>query len=371
MIGIYCHHTSRFSRNTGIQRCLRATARGLAEQGQSIVPVVWSERANGLVLAGMSARQHLAAWNGPPVKAWCDQAPPAGSWLLVVELISGPHQPSQLWLRRLADRQGWRLGAVFHDAIPLAWGGEPARNHTAYMRGLAEYDLVLATSATSRVALERFWKYGLQRPPRAQLHTLPLAAEIPGAPRSRPESIPAGSPLKLLCVGSLEPRKNHRRLLQALAWLQAMGRLQARLQLVGWANDPCVVAMVQRAQQLGLPVAWDADADDQALLRYYQACDLSVYPSLEEGFGLPVLESLWLGKPCVVGHAPALQEQAAGGGCLVVNSSSWRPLAESIDRLQCHPLQLLQLQGELTRRPLRSWADYALAMLQLMRSSHS
>jgi glycosyltransferase involved in cell wall biosynthesis len=129
--------------------------------------------------------------------------------------------------------------------------------------------------------------------------------------------------------------------------------------------------MVQRAQQLGLPVAWDADADDQALLRYYQACDLSVYPSLEEGFGLPVLESLWLGKPCVVGHAPALQEQAAGGGCLVVSSSSWRPLAESIDRLQCHPLQLLQLQGELTRRPLRSWADYALAMLQLMRSSHS
>ena len=370
VIGIYCHHTSRFRRNTGIQRSLRATARSLAEQGVPLVPLVWSPRAHDLALADPQARGHLAAWNGPPLEAWRDQAPPAGSWLLVVELISGPHQPSQAWLRRLADRQGWRLAGVFHDAIPLAWGGEAARYHRLYMRGLADYDLVLATSATSWGALRSFWHQELGRSVRAQLHTLPLAAEIPGNPRQHPDaSIRSSRGLKLLCVGSLEPRKNHRRLLQALAWLHANDALRASLQLVGWANDPRVVAMVQRAQRWGLPLAWDGEADDEALLRYYQACDLSVYPSLEEGFGLPVLESLWLGKPCVVGHAPALLEQAQGGGCLVVNTTGWQPLAEALQGLQRQPHQLQRLQAQLADRPLRSWADYARALLQRMEAT--
>jgi len=317
-------------------------------------------------LADPKARQHLARWSGPQQDAWQDQSPPAGSWVLVVELISGPHQPPQPWLRRLADRQGWRLAAVFHDAIPLAWGGEAARHHRAYMRGLADYDLVLATSATSRAALEGYWQQHLHGPVRAQLHTLPLAAEIPGALRQLPDFTRPAGPLKFLCVGSLEPRKNHRRLLQAFAWLQAHQALQASLQLVGWANDPRIVALVQRAQQRGLPLAWDAEADDAALLRHYQACDVSVYPSLEEGFGLPVLESLWLGKPCLVGHAPALQEQAQGGGCLVVNTTGWQPLAEALQGLQRQTHQLRLLQEQLADRPLHSWADYARALLQLM-----
>lgn len=358
MIGIYCHHTSRFARNTGIQRCLRATARALSELGQPLVPLVWSAQADGLALAGEAARRHLAAWNGPPPQAWTLGPLPRGSWLLVVELLSGPHQPTQPWLRQLADRHGWRLAAVFHDAIPLGWGGTAARYHAAYMRGLADYDLVLATSATSRAALEAYWGEQRPGPRRARLQTLPLAAELPGAPRRWPETAAATGHLRLLCVGSLEPRKNHRRLLQALAWLQAQGQLQSTLQLVGWANDPRVVAMVQRAQALGLPVHWDAQARDEALLSYYQHCDLSVYPSLQEGFGLPVLESLWQGKPVLVGQAPALQEQAEGGGCLVVDTTAWQPLADTIGLLQRQPQRLTKLREQLCRRPLRDWRDY-------------
>jgi glycosyltransferase involved in cell wall biosynthesis len=285
---------------------------------------------------------------------------------VVVELISGPHQPSQPWIRRLADRQGWRLAGVFHDAIPLAWGGGPARYHAAYMRGLADYDLVLATSATGCQALEQFWDQVLPQPPRAQLHTVPLAAEIPGVSRSLPQLRRQPGPLRLLCVGSLEPRKNHRRLLQALAWLEAQDRLRVQLQLVGWANDASVVSAIQRAQQLGLPLLWDGEADDQALLHYYQTCDLSLYPSLDEGFGLPMLESLWLGKPCLVGHAPALQEQARGGGCVVVNTATWLPLAAAINQVLHQPEQLQRLQHDLAVRSLRTWGDYATAMLLRM-----
>jgi glycosyltransferase involved in cell wall biosynthesis len=372
MIGIYCHHTSCFQRNTGIQRCLRATARALAEQGEAIVPLVWAQAKNGLGLANKASCEHLARWSGPGPQAWRLQAPPPGSWLLVVELISGLHQPPQTWLRRLADRCGWRLAAVFHDAIPLGWGGDAAKYHGAYMAGLAQYDLVLATSATTLVDLQSFWHQQLLEV-RARLEALPLAAEIPGTLRQRPQP-PApgrlpGNPLRMLCVGSLEPRKNHRALLQALAWLQAQGQLHTSTQLVGWANDPRVLAQVQRAQALGLPLHWDGEATDEALLAHYAACDFTVYPSLQEGFGMPVQESLWQGRPCLTGQAPALLEQAQGGGCLVVDTSRWQGLAQAIASLQHQPQQLDQLAHQLLARPLRSWADYATAMLSLMHST--
>ena len=46
------------------------------------------------------------------------------------------------------------------------------------------------------------------------------------------------------------------------------------------------------------------------------SCDFTVYPSVEEGFGLPILESLWCGKPAICANFGAMLEVAeAGGGC--------------------------------------------------------
>ena len=375
MIGIYVHHTSRFARNTGIQRCVRAMARALAEIGQPIVPLVWESGRQGLALANRQALEHLARWNGPPVDAWTLQPPPKGSWLLVVELVSGPHQPEQPWLRLLADQMGWHLAGVFHDAIPLGWGGPAARYHRQYMLGLARYDLVLANSRTSANDLAAFWRReGLpsgMATTCARLAALPLADELPGSPRCWPPPKPLSKrahQLRLLCVGSLEPRKNHRSLLKALAWLMAQGVTGITLQVVGWANDGVVVEQVQRAIALGLPVYWDASADDQALRTYYEGCDLTVYPSLEEGFGLPVVESLWLGRPCLMGAAGALAELSAGGGCEVVDTGSWKALAEAIGQLCGQPHQLERLQHQLRARPMRRWIDHAAAMVERMRA---
>ena len=372
MIGIYLHHTSQFPRNTGIQRCVRAIARGLADQGQPIVPLVWNQQRRGLALAESEALTHLARWNGPPPEAWSLEAPPPGSWLLVVELIVGASHPSQVDLRQLADRAGWKLAAVFHDAIPLGWGGVSAQNHAQYMVGLAGYDFVLANSHAMERSLRQFWQQqqlvqGLMPAPRARLQALPLAEEWPGQPRRPPEPRRSGR-LRLLCVGSLESRKNHRTLLKALAWLVAQGQLDLELQLVGWAQEASVLAQVRRAQALGLPLVWAGEASDGELLEHYGSCDLTVYPSLFEGFGLPVAESLWLGKPCVCGAEGALQERTVGGGCLALDTRSWRALAAGLAQLAGDPQLLPRLQAELERRPLRRWRDYADQLMAQLQS---
>jgi glycosyltransferase involved in cell wall biosynthesis len=362
----YVDHTSRFGRNTGIQRCVRAIAAGLIGCGVPLHPVVWNREHGDLEPAAPEALEHLARWSGPASDAWAAQ--PAGQWLLIVELVSGPHQPTAAQLQQAASSRGLRLVWVFHDAIPLrlaqlygARAASAAAHHRAYMAGLALAHVVLANSHTSAAQLRAFLnEQGL---PSGHVQALPLAAQYSGVPRCV-ESKPSGSSgNRLLAVGSLEPRKNHGALLKAVAWLAAQGRFNAQLVLVGWPNDPRVVALVQRALALGLPLRWEAEADDARLLALYQWCDATVVASLDEGFGLPVAESLWLGRPCLCTTSGALGELAAAGGCLPLASPAWRDLAEALSHWLTAPELRARLQQQLVQRPLRSWAGYAAELL--------
>ena len=378
----YVDHTSRFGRQTGIQRCVRSIAGALIGAGIPVRPVVWDRALADFTPASSAALHHLVRWSGPAASQWSVPQPaqphPTDQWLLIVELVSGPHQPSAHQLRAAADRRGWRVAWIFHDAIPLRWAhlygagaAQTASHHAAYMAGLADFELVLANSHTSAAHLRQFWR---QRPctPRHPVQALPLAMELPAVPRlEAPSPLAAGQPLPILSVGSLEPRKNHRALLKAVAALVAQGRFPAELVLVGWANDPQVVAMVRRALALGLPLRWEADAEDQHLAELYRWCHFTVYPSLEEGFGLPVAESLWLRRPCLCSGEGALGELARAGGCLPVDSGDWRALASGLERLLHEPALRQRLQAELHGRPLRTWATYAQELLQVLDQASS
>jgi len=362
----YVDHTSRFGRNTGIQRCVRAIAAGLIGCGVPLHPVVWNREHGDLEPAAPEALQHLARWSGPAPDAWAAQ--PSGQWLLIVELVSGPHQPTAAQLQQAASSRGLRLAWVFHDAIPLrlaqlygARAASAAAYHRAYMAGLALAHVVLANSHTSAAQLRALLsEQGL---PAGHVQALPLAAQYPGVPRCVEAKPSSSSGNRLLAVGSLEPRKNHGALLKAVAWLAAQGRFEAQLVLVGWPNDPRVVALVQRALALGLPLRWEAEADDARLLALYRWCDATVVASLDEGFGLPVAESLWLGRPCLCTTSGALGELAAGGGCLPLASPAWQDLAAGLSQWLTASELRARLQQQLGQRPLRSWAGYAQELL--------
>jgi len=115
----------------------------------------------------------------------------------------------------------------------------------------------------------------------------------------------------LLCVGSMDPRKNLGRLLRAWLSLQSAERLPegARLQIAGGAN-PRNFAAVDRLEGKG--VEWLGRVDDAELIRRYRAADAFVFPSLYEGFGLPPLEAMACGCPVLLSRAASLPEI---GGC--------------------------------------------------------
>jgi glycosyltransferase involved in cell wall biosynthesis len=108
----------------------------------------------------------------------------------------------------------------------------------------------------------------------------------------------------------------------------------------------------------GRPIRWLRHVDDATLLRAYRDCRFTVYPSLMEGFGLPIAESLWHGKPCVCGGNGALGEIARGGGCLIVDQTDEDALANGIKELLTDERANARLCDEARARKFRTWNDY-------------
>ncbi len=127
-----------------------------------------------------------------------------------------------------------------------------------------------------------------------------------------------------LFVGTLEPRKNLVTLIEAYAALPP----NARPKLVigggkGWDTDP-IFAAVERLK-LADDVLFPGFIPADQLALWYNSAEAFVYPSVFEGFGLPVLEAMACGTPVIVSDASSLPEIAEGAGMLIPphDPSAW------------------------------------------------
>jgi glycosyltransferase involved in cell wall biosynthesis len=162
----------------------------------------------------------------------------------------------------------------------------------------------------------------------------------------------------LLSVGTLEPRKNLEQLVRSFArWRAQAAPEDMDIHLVlaggkGWGYD-AIFAAVQAAgleSVVHFPgfVPWAELAD------WYRAALAFVYPSLFEGFGLPVLEAMACGAPVLCSQAPGVQE-VAGAAALTVSPRDEDALADSLRLLIEQPA----LRAELRRRGLAHAARFS------------
>jgi len=136
---------------------------------------------------------------------------------------------------------------------------------------------------------------------------------------AQPEGLRFIAPTRFwLNVGTLEPRKNHPRLLKAYAKLKAQPGETMPLVLAGgsgWLIDDLESLIADlNIQQDVIRLYYVNDAELQWL---YQNCFALVYPSSLEGFGLPVLEAMGLGAPIITSNTSSLPEVAGSAGILV------------------------------------------------------
>lgn len=361
--------------NSGVIRVTRQMSRAL--QGSVNVWFVrWDHRLEGYVFPNAREYAQLGEFNGPRRAPTAIVSPPnarvpltehlqdlaAGrTWLCITETVAADVLARA---RRAAHAQGLRVAAIFYDAIPvlhpeLVPDVMIRDNHADYMRELAGCDVVLPISRYSGQCLERFWNE--QGVPATAVAPVLLAGSI-GPAAVAPIHSSADRTVELLFVSTLEPRKNHERLLAAcVALKQRRPDLRWRLRLVGnsYAGAEDLAARIVATCREHPEIDYLGIVDDAELTRLYRQADFTVYPSVVEGFGLPIVESLAFGKPCLCADTGVMAELAADGGCLTVDVTDVSALSAALESLITDRALRATLAQQACRRRVRTWEAYA------------
>lgn len=234
-----------------------------------------------------------------------------------------------LALRRLA---GSRVVVTVHDAIPLKYREDYLRNaaHRAFfafqMSLSRRADAVITVSETSKRDLVSIGRFAPSK----------IAVIGEGVDRdflAAPGDTPAGGPPYLLAMGAGEPRKNVARVIEG--FLRVADRIDHRLVLVGapWRGRRAEIpsSAAGRIQDLG-PVT------NAQLRELYRGAAAFIYPSLYEGFGLPVLEAMASGTPVVTSREGSLEE-IAGPAALYVDPRDASAIGDAILEVVTDPVR--------------------------------
>ena len=370
---------------SGIPRTTRGIHRLLREQmPEEITPVFWQPFRGSYTKLSDRARSLLddPFAHGNAKKAPRDSTVPI-LWASFSDLI-GPwpqalplHQLMQKedtllltsifpdnrlgYLRRLTENSPGQKIAVFHDAIPLRdpnVSGWEKNRHLRTLRLLSKMDWVIAVSQAAANELRALWlEHDITA--RAPVIVIPWPVPFTG-PRPEFSSLPFQKK-KILYVSRLKQVKNHALLFAACEKLWSEGR-DFQLELIGCEDEAResrqIIREVERLHHEGRSIIWRGYVTEEELHDAYQQASFTVFPSLAEGFGLPIIESFWHGRPVICSNRDAVGELAQGGGCLTTDVTDLHQLAAAMDSLLQDETKGAALAKEAYARPLRTWADY-------------
>ena len=277
-------------------------------------------------------------------------------------------------LAALKQRHGFRFAMVCHDIIPLLFPqfykpGDVAAfgDYHSVAFGLA--DLVLcATRTVERDAHDYCRKTGLAL---GRTAIVPFGADAV-AGRASAEAVPrlgltAGR--FILLVGTIEPRKGHRLMLQVWQRLMAAGMTQcAGWKLVfvgrrGWMVDELLADIDAMQQRTGTLLAL-CDLDDALLSALYEDAAFCVYPSLYEGYGLPIVEAFLHGRAVIASRGGAIPE-VVGDLSLCIDADDGEAWYETIVRWIEDPSERRRYEDRLhTCFQRTTWDEAACAVFE-------
>lgn len=226
-----------------------------------------------------------------------------------------------------------------HDVIPVLFPHFHNLKRVVFFKRvlplyLRAVDAIIASSTATKDDLVRHLRI-----PAEKITVVPLGVDVPKAvPSGRREPF-------ILCVGTLEPRKNIPGLLRAFALLKAQG-YPHKLVLAGmkgWGYGP-IFALIRK---LGLErdVVYRGYVSEEEKKRLLRTASLFAYPSFYEGFGIPVLEAMAHGTPVVTSNVSSLPEVAGDAAVLVDPSRPERIAQGMIEALSPGTWKRLQGKG--------------------------
>jgi glycosyltransferase involved in cell wall biosynthesis len=243
----------------------------------------------------------------------------------------------------LWDRPEWHFRKRLQEMayhLPRIRAADGVIVSTEYVRSAVNSRLRVATGSLHKVPLgvaDQFHSTGRQRMGAMEFSVNATVAEL-----NLPQDY-------VLFVGTIEPRKNLETLFRAFSLLPQETRRAFPLVLAGhrgWRTEP-IYAAAEPLQREGT-LRFLGGVPDPILPNLYAGATIFVFPSLDEGFGLPPLEAMACGTPVIISDAPALVE-VSGAAAVVVPRTDAEALAAAIQRLLDDPDERRRM-GEVGRR---------------------
>ncbi len=279
------------------------------------------------------------------------------------------------------DRVAWgkrhqlATASILYDLLPIyqAQYVSPAISAVfpAYLEAVAATDKILAISSFTAAEFHRYRREaGMDAKVEAEAVWLPGQFGESDRRAKKPSGRRTAEPVEVLCVSTIEPRKNHRALVKAFQDLRRRRPdLPIRLHLVGnsYSGSGDLSSWLKETMDGDETIVWHRILSDEDLAALYDRASFTVYPSLAEGFGLPIMESLWTGCPAICHEDGVMAELAQEGGCLMVDASNDRELSAAIEELAGNDLLLSTLREQAGRRAFVTWNDYAGTVGRILR----
>ncbi len=271
-------------------------------QAQDLIARLFSRKASPETRRAESSlrRLALATCLRPQLGKMLAQHLPAGFTYLN---IGHANRKATLWHGVKAGGAG-RLMAMVHDVIPLdhpefTRPDTRARFEAELKATAAACDCFIYNSAdTAKRTAHWLQKWGESVTP---LPILLGTEPLPPPPRQA-----LADSAEFVILGTIEPRKNHRLLLDI--WQE----IPAHLHIIGqrgWEND-VVFNLLDTSPMMGKTVFEHNDLSDQALARRLSTARALLFPSFAEGFGFPLIEALQMGLPVICADLPCFREIA-------------------------------------------------------------
>lgn len=361
---------------SGLQRVEREIATGLREldpSDQCFTFVAWNSDCRSFHLVPLD--QLLRRENLPSLQSWLAAYPPVNFDEGEDIFILGSNWPlGESYYNDVVALalKGLRVSVLIPDLIPIRhrWDfyshqpeGTPIDLFSGFCREILPMcSNVLTISNYVMADIKKlFGEIGLgasEKKHVPKLHVLKLGADW-SAPIVDPSNaaLHKTGPIEnayILCVSTLEKRKNHKRLLEAMRGVRDHIK-NIDLVLVGGIDGSMEKTTLECITRNAWVHHFDR-VDDSTLRRLYEESLFTVYPSLEEGYGLPVIESFRHGKFCLASHAGAIPE-AGGEWADYFDPEDVETLASKILKYVTNPEELRRRENLLTSYRPTSWRE--------------
>ncbi|MFT9092671.1 MAG: glycosyltransferase family 1 protein, partial [Gluconacetobacter sp.] len=262
--------------------------------------------------------------------------------------------------------------AMIHDLIPLFkpeyFVDSLVSDFKKWMGDLlVTSDKIMTVSAHTKSDLERYREISGIKNQKQDTYVVPLDVAIPlnenPEGRASPFTLDVDLPEEfVLFVSTFEIRKGH--LLAAQAWKRLIARYGERTPNLlcigsrGWKAD-AFWKFMSKNPDVAKKIIIIEKATDSFLFHAYKKCIFTIYPSHYEGWGLPVVESLCLGKVPVVSNNSSLPE-AGGKFALYFQTGDAVSLSEAVEKLAFHSSLRHRMEHTIAEEfSPRSWGDVA------------